>query len=76
LKILQLLRNSGISAEIYPEPTKLKKQFEYAEKKGIPYLMIYGKSEEDAGMVNLKELSSGRQISIPLNDLLNFRSHF
>jgi histidyl-tRNA synthetase len=76
LKILQLLRNSGIPAEIYPEPTKLKKQFEYAEKKGIPYLMIYGKSEEDAGMVNLKELSSGRQISIPVNDLLNFRSHF
>lgn len=76
LTLLQSLRNAGIAAEIYPEPSKLKKQFEYAEKKGIPYLMIYGKSEEDAGVVNLKELSTGRQISISVNDLLNFRSHF
>ena len=76
LALLQELREAKISAEVYPEAGKLKKQFEYAEKKGIPFLMIYGATEEAASVVNVKELSSGRQVTVPRNEITTFRSFF
>ncbi len=76
LPLLQLLRNNGIKAEIYPEISKLKKQFEYAEKKGIPFLMIYGEGERADQCILTKELQSGKQISVPLNKLASFKDLF
>jgi histidyl-tRNA synthetase len=76
LTLVQHLREEGIPAEVYPEAGKLKKQFEYAEKKGIPFLMIYGATEEAASVVNVKELSSGRQVTVPRNEIATFRSFF
>jgi histidyl-tRNA synthetase len=76
LALVQDLREEGIAAEVYPEAGKLKKQFEYAEKKGIPFLMIYGATEEAASIVNVKELSSGRQVIVPRNEIATFRSYF
>lgn len=76
LTLLQTLRNMGISAEIFPEPGKLRKQFEYAEKKGIPYLAIYGPDEVAQGLINLKKLSSGKQLNLPLSALPDFEIHF
>lgn len=76
LALLQELREAKISAEVYPEAGKLKKQFEYAEKKGVPFLMIYGATEEAASVVNVKELSSGRQVTVPRNEITTFRSFF
>jgi histidyl-tRNA synthetase len=76
LTLVQHLREEGIPAEVYPEAGKLKKQFEYAEKKGIPFLMIYGATEEAASVVNVKELSSGRQVTVPRNEISTFRSFF
>ena len=55
------LRAAGIPCEIYPDTTKLKKQFEYADRKGIPYLAIVGDQEIAEGIVTLKNLASGEQ---------------
>ena len=59
------LRAAGISCEIYPDNAKLKKQFEYADRKGIPYLAIVGDQEVADGTVTLKNLASGEQRALP-----------
>ncbi len=63
------LRKRGISTEIYPDSCKLKKQFDYADRKGIPFLSICGESEKESGMVQIKNLASGEQKSFIISDL-------
>lgn len=70
LKLVSMLRQNNISAELYPEAAKLKKQFTYAEKKGIPYIIIAGDEEVENGTCNLKNLTSGTQINLPLEELV------
>ncbi|MBP6810525.1 MAG: histidine--tRNA ligase [Saprospiraceae bacterium] len=55
------LRAAGVSVEIYPEPGKLKKQFEYAAKRGIPFVAIIGESEMLAGTLTVKDQKTGEQ---------------
>jgi len=55
--------------EIYPDAAKLKKQFDYADRKSIPFLSITGGSEMEAGVVNIKNLSSGEQKSFDRNEV-------
>ncbi|MFN0176932.1 MAG: histidine--tRNA ligase [Saprospiraceae bacterium] len=55
------LRASGVSVEIYPEPGKLKKQFEYAAKRGIPFVAIIGESEILAETLTVKDQKTGEQ---------------
>ena len=55
------LRAAGVSVEIYPEPGKLKKQFEYAAKRGIPFVAIIGESEMEAKTLTIKDQKSGEQ---------------
>ncbi|WP_312819767.1 histidine--tRNA ligase [Kaistella carnis] len=62
MKIIGQLRAKGISAELYPESAKLKKQFTYAEKKGIPNLVFYGEQEISEGKITVKDLKTGEQI--------------
>ena len=63
------LRAAGIACEIYPDNTKLKKQFEYADRKGIPFLAIVGDQEVTDGTVTLKNLATGEQRSIAKDGL-------
>ena len=65
---MKSLREAGVACEIYPEQTKLKKQFDYADKKLIPFLSIVGGNEMEAGVVNVKNLSTGEQQSFDKND--------
>lgn len=65
LPVASALRAEGVAAEIYPDPAKLKKQFDYADRKFIPFLSINGGSEAEAAVVNIKNLSSGEQRSFP-----------
>ena len=69
LPLAKALREAGVAVEVYPEATKLKKQFDYADKKAIPFISINGFSEIEAGTVNLKNLVSGEQKAFPANDI-------
>ena len=77
LPLAKALREAGVAVEVYPEATKLKKQFDYADKKAIPFISINGSSEIEAGTVNLKNLVSGEQKAFPatdINSILDFLS--
>ena len=69
LPLVTTLRENGISCEIYPDTTKLKKQFDYADRKQIPFLSINGSTEAAAGQVNIKNLASGEQKAFAVNDI-------
>lgn len=69
LPIAAQLRSQGISCEIFPDNTKLKKQFDYATKKGIRFFAIIGEDEIKAGEVTLKDLTTGTQQRVPKEEL-------
>ena len=69
LPIAAALRSRGISVEIYPDSTKLKKQFDYCDRKSIPFLSICGADEAAAGTVQIKNLASGEQRVFAKDDL-------
>ena len=63
------LREAGVSVEIYPDVTKLKKQFDYADRKSIPFISINGSTEIESNTLNIKNLTSGEQKAFPAADL-------
>lgn len=69
LPIASALREKGISVEIYPDASKLKKQFDYADRKAIPFLSICGGDEAAAGLVQVKNLTTGEQKSFAKDDI-------
>ncbi len=69
-KVIAELRRKGISSELYPENAKLKKQFTYAEKKGIPNLVFYGEQEIATQNITFKNLENGEQKTVPLSEFL------
>lgn len=68
--ILDLLRSEGIKSELYPEPVKIKKQMQYADKNNIPYVIIVGKDEIDSGKLSLKNMKTGEQKNMPVHKLI------
>lgn len=70
LPLLKQLRQAGIAAEIYPEAGKMKKQMEYANRRGIPYVAILGSQELESGVVTLKDMRSGEQRQVPFGELV------
>jgi len=72
LKILDFLRNLGVSTELFPDAVKLKKQMSYADSKKIPYIIIAGEDEIKNENITIKVMSSGEQKKIPLKDLISF----
>ena len=69
LPVAKALRDKGIAVEVYPDAAKLKKQFDYADRKAIPFLSITGGNEMEALMVNVKNLVTGAQESFAKDDL-------
>lgn len=69
LPIAKVLREQGLAVEIYPDTSKLKKQFDYADRKAIPFLSIIGENETNANTINIKNLHSGEQQSFDKNDI-------
>ena len=69
LPVAASLRAAGVAVEVYPDSGKLKKQFDYADRKGIPFISICGSSEAEAGQVNIKNLASGEQKSFAAADV-------
>ena len=65
------LRAAGIAVEVYPEPTKMKKQMGYADAKGIPFVAIVGGDEMAQNKVMLKNMTTGEQQLVDLENLKN-----
>jgi histidyl-tRNA synthetase len=70
LKLLQKLHEAGISAELYPEPLKMKKQFGYADNKKIPFTVIIGADEAVSGIYQLKNMLTGEQEKISAEEII------
>ena len=71
LPILSDLRAAGIRAEIYPDAAKMKKQMQYANVKAVPFVALVGENEMSAGMVTLKNMTTGEQQMVPAAELLS-----
>jgi histidyl-tRNA synthetase len=69
---MTLLRNKKIACEIYPEKSKFDKQFKYAEKKGIPNVIIIGTEELAKKECTIKNIITGIQTTIPFAELMNY----
>ncbi|MGE0589728.1 MAG: histidine--tRNA ligase [Cyclobacteriaceae bacterium] len=67
---LKELRKDGVSAEIYPDVTKLKKQLDYANKKKIPYVVVIGEDEMKSGKLSFRNMNTGDQQSLTLDEIL------
>ncbi len=71
LKLVKILRESGIPSEIYPDSAKLGKQFKYADKMGIPAVLICGTDEITRGTVVVKNMKTGGQEEIKQTALVS-----
>lgn len=71
-KILLALRDNGIAAVAYPDSAKLKKQFDYAAKRGTRFVAFYGEKEIEAGEVMLKNQEDGTQKALKISALSDF----
>ena len=71
VEILNKLRSSNISSEIYPGEGKLKKQMEYANKIESPFVIFYGEDELKKAEVKLRNLKTGKETSVKIENLVN-----
>lgn len=72
MKIAEETREQGINTEFYPENTKIKKQFSYADSNNIPWVVIIGETEKINGTCQLKNMKTGIQETIATTDLINY----
>ena len=70
LKAIKKLRDAGISAELYPDNIKIKKQMSYASTSGINFVAIIGETELESGTVTLKNMSTGEQNSFTVSQII------
>jgi len=70
LKAIKILRENQIKTEFYPDNAKLGKQIQYADKKGIPFVVIIGEEEIKNQSYTIKNLDSGEQIIVSLDKLI------
>ena len=68
---MEVIQNSGISAELYPEPAKLKKQMKYANQKSVSFVILIGEEEIKSGQYTLKDMITGDQMNGMLSELIN-----
>lgn len=70
--LLQQLRQSGIAGELFHEQSKFDKQFKYAEKKNIPFVIIIGSKEMENGTCVVKDLQKGTQEEMSQTSLVKY----
>ena len=74
LQLLSQLRNAGISAEIYPEASKMKKQMAYANSKSVPYVAMAGENEIANNCISLKNMTTGEQSTVTSDEMIRILS--
>ena len=70
LPLLKQLRAAGISSELYPTSTKMKKQMTYANNKGVQFVIMVGEDEMESGILSIKNMESGEQNNLNITDLI------
>ncbi len=74
LQVAFKLRTNGIKTEVFPALDRLDKQLKYADKRGIPYVIIVGPDEAKKNLVKLKNMKTGKQKELSKTDLIDFLS--
>lgn len=69
MQTIAKLREAGIKVELYPDATKIGKQFTYADKRGIPFAVVAGETEMQNKTFGLKNLLTGEQVIVDLEAL-------
>lgn len=71
IPLLAQLRSAGIATEIYPDSVKFKKQMQYANDRNIPFVAIVGETEMAENVIMLKDMNSGTQEKVLINDIIS-----
>jgi histidyl-tRNA synthetase len=72
---LNKIREAGINSDIYPEPTKLKKQLDYADRREVPFVVLIGSDEMESGILTIKNMKTGEQRKLELNAVIELLSY-
>lgn len=72
LELLKKLHDAGIAAEIYPDNSKMKKQMDYANRRGIPQVVIIGSQELEAKAATVKDMRTGEQQQVKFDELVDY----
>ena len=70
LPVLAQVRQAGISAEMFPDAVKMKKQMSYANAKNIPFVVMAGETEMKEGVMALKNMVTGEQRMVKIDELV------
>ncbi len=70
LSVMKKLRQAGISTEIYPDASKMKKQMMYANNRNFPYVALVGEDEMNSGLITLKDMEKGEQEKFAVEQLI------
>lgn len=70
-RALGQVRSAGINAELYPEPARLRKQMNYANKREVLYTVLIGEAEMGSGQLALKNMATGEQRHLPLTEIID-----
>lgn len=70
IKMATVLRDQGVNTELYYTPSKLDKQFKYAESKNIPFAIIIGEEEAKSGKAQLKNLQTREQVELEQSEII------
>ena len=72
LRAADTLRSEGVWTEVYPDICKMKKQMEYANRRGIPTVVIIGSEELAEGKATIKHMDSGKQLKVGIDELVKY----
>ena len=69
LELVKELRAHGVPSEIYPDAAKMKKQMDYANRRGIPFVVLVGESEVAERRAAVKNMATGEQLEVSFENL-------
>ena len=72
LEIATMLRNQGLTVEVYLEEGKMKKKLAYADKLSVPFVVFVGEDEISSGMFAVKNMSTRQQVSLPKDQICSY----
>ncbi len=75
VKHVKALREAGISSEVYPKSAKMQKQMKYANARGVKYVAMLGANEIESGKIKLKNMDSGEQQSLSIQEIIDAIKH-